>query len=277
MTLSETAGFSVGRAHLVPGAFFLIAGPDTAESRDLVLRVADVLARESDRLGVPVVFKASYRKANRSAADAYTGPGPEAGLRMLADVKAATGLPVLSDVHDVAEVAVAAEVLDVLQVPAFLSRQSDLIAAAAATGRAVNVKKGQFLAPDDMRLVAEKVTAAGNRKLLLTERGTTFGYHDLVVDMRGLSRMAELGFPVVFDASHSVQRPSAGGRSSGGERRFIAPLARAALAAGADGIFLETHPDPARALCDGPSQLPLDELPALLEQLRSLAELKRGW
>ena len=277
MTPPEAAGFAVGAARIAPGRFFLIAGPDTAESRDLVLRVAEALARESERLALPVVFKASYRKANRSALDAYTGPGLEAGLRMLEDARSASGLPILSDVHGVQEVATAAQVLDVLQVPAFLSRQTELLTAAAATGKAVNVKKGQFLAPEDMRLVVEKVTAAGNRRLLLTERGTSFGYHELVVDMRGLSRMAELGFPVVFDASHAVQRPSSNGRSSGGERRYIVPLARAALAAGADGLFLETHPDPDRALCDGPSQFPLGELPRLLDQLRALAELKRGW
>ncbi|MFN2433120.1 MAG: 3-deoxy-8-phosphooctulonate synthase [Gemmatimonadota bacterium] len=270
-------GFDVGRARLAPGAFFLIAGPDTAESRELVLRVAEVLAGEARRLSIPVVLKASYRKANRSAADAYTGPGLQEGLRHLEDARSATGVPVLSDVHSVEEVAAAAEVLDALQVPAFLSRQTDLLTAAAATGRAVNVKKGQFLAPEDMRLVAEKVTAGGNRKLLLTERGTSFGYHDLVVDMRGLARMREIGFPVVFDASHSVQRPSADGRRSGGDRRLIAPLARAALAAGADGLFVETHPDPERALCDAASHLPLGDLPPLLDQLRALAELRATW
>lgn len=277
MSAPPARGFPVGPAWIAPGSFFLIAGPDTAESREVVLPVAEALAREAERLSVPIIFKASYRKANRSARNAYTGPGLETGLSLLAEVRAASGLPLLSDVHEIGEVTAAAEVLDVLQIPAFLSRQTDLLVAAAATGRALNVKKGQFLAPEDMRLVAEKVTAGGNRRLLLTERGTSFGHHDLVVDMRGLSRMAELGFPVVFDASHAVQRPSADGRRSGGERRYIAPLARAALAAGADGVFLETHPDPDRALCDGPSQLPLAELPPLLDQLRALAELKTRW
>jgi 2-dehydro-3-deoxyphosphooctonate aldolase (KDO 8-P synthase) len=277
MTAAEAAGFEVGGARLAPGAFFLIAGPDIAESRDLCLRVGEALAREAARLRIPVVFKASYRKANRSAADAYVGPGLEEGLRMLADVRAATGLPVLSDVHGVEEVPAAAQALDVLQVPAFLSRQTDLLAAAGRSGRAVNVKKGPFLAPDDLALVAEKVTGTGNPRLILTERGTTFGYHDLVVDMRGFARMAALGFPVAFDASHAAQRPSAAGRRSGGDRGAIAPLARAALAAGADGVFLETHPDPDRALCDGPSHLALAELPRLLDQLAALAELRAGW
>ena len=277
MTAAEAAGFEVGGARLAPGAFFLIAGPDSAESRDLCLRVGEALARERARLKIPVVFKASYRKANRSAADAYTGPGLEEGLRWLADVRAATGLPVLSDVHSAEEVGPAADVLDALQVPAFLSRQTDLLAAVGRSGRAVNVKKGPFLAPEDMALVAEKVTAAGNRRLVLTERGTTFGYHDLVVDMRGLARMAALGFPVAFDASHSAQLPSAGGRRSGGDRSAIAPLARAALAAGADGVFLETHPDPDRALCDAPSHLALAELPRLLDQLVAVAGLRAGW
>jgi 2-dehydro-3-deoxyphosphooctonate aldolase (KDO 8-P synthase) len=277
MTAAEAAGFEVGGARLAPGAFFLIAGPDSAESRDLCLRIADALAAERARLGIPLVFKASYRKANRSAADGYAGPGIQDGLRWLEDVRTETGLPVLSDVHGVEEVATAAQALDVLQVPAFLSRQTDLLAAAGRSGRAVNVKKGPFLAPDDMALVAEKVTAAGNRRLILTERGTTFGHHDLVVDMRGLPRMAALGFPLAFDASHSAQRPSAAGRRSGGDRTAIAPLARAALAAGADGVFLETHPDPDRALCDAPSHLPLAELPRLLDQLLALAGLRAEW
>ncbi|HEY7460578.1 MAG TPA: 3-deoxy-8-phosphooctulonate synthase [Gemmatimonadota bacterium] len=277
MSAASPPGFRVGPARIAPGRFFLIAGPDTAESRDVVLRVAEALAREALRLDLPVVFKASYRKANRSAADAYTGPGLEAGLRLLAEARAETGLPLLSDVHGPEEVPAAAEVLDVLQIPAFLSRQTDLLTAAARTGRAVNVKKGQFLAPDDMRLVAEKVTGAGNRKLILTERGTVFGFHDLVVDMRGFASMAELGFPIAFDASHAVQRPSGDGRRSGGDRRLIPSLARAALAAGADGLFLETHPDPERALCDGTSQLPLADLPRLLDELVALAELKAGW
>jgi 2-dehydro-3-deoxyphosphooctonate aldolase (KDO 8-P synthase) len=277
MSAGSPPGFRVGPARIAPGRFFLIAGPDSAESSELVQRVAESLAREALRLDLPIVFKASYRKANRSAADAYTGPGLERGLRLLAAARAASGLPILSDVHGIEEVGAAAEVLDALQIPAFLSRQTDLITAAARTGRPLNVKKGPFLAPDDMRLVAEKVMAAGNRSLILTERGTTFGFHDLVVDMRGFARMAELGFPIAFDASHAVQRPSGEGRRSGGDRRRIPALARAAIAAGADGLYLETHLDPDRALCDGPNQLPLAELPRLLDQLLALAELKARW
>jgi 2-dehydro-3-deoxyphosphooctonate aldolase (KDO 8-P synthase) len=277
MSAGSPPGFRVGPARIAPGRFFLIAGPDSAESTDLVQRVAESLAREALRLGIPVVFKASYRKANRSAADAYTGPGLERGLRFLAEARAASGLPILSDVHGIDEVQAAAEVLDALQIPAFLSRQTDLITTAARTQRPLNVKKGPFLAPDDMRLVAEKATATGNRSLILTERGSTFGFHDLVVDMRGFARMAELGFPLAFDAGHAVQRPSGDGRRSGGDASLIPPLARAAIAAGADGLYLETHPDPARALCDGPNHLALAELPRLLDELVALAEVKAGW
>jgi 2-dehydro-3-deoxyphosphooctonate aldolase (KDO 8-P synthase) len=277
MILADPAGFPVGPVRLAPGRFFLIAGPDSAESRELVLCVAEALADQADRLSVPILFKASYRKGNRSAADAYAGPGLEEGLRLLEEARSATGLPHHSDVHGVGEVAAAADVLDVLQIPAFLSRQTDLIEAAARTGRALNLKKGQFLAAEDMQLVAEKAVRAGGRRLILTERGTTFGFHDLVVDMRGFACMAELGFPVAFDASHAAQRPSGEGRRSGGVRAAIPALARAALAAGADGLFLETHPDPDRALCDPATHLPLAELPRLLDELVALAELKSHW
>ena len=248
------------------GALFAIAGPDVLESEDLALGTARALAASAARLALPLVFKSSYRKANRSSHDAYAGPGLARGLEILAAVKAETELPVLTDVHSIEEVAPAAEVADVLQIPAFLSRQTFLIRAAAETGRVVNLKKGQFLAPDDMARAVEKVTAAGNEKILLTERGTTFGYHNLVVDMRSLGRMRELGFPVVFDATHSVQLPSAKGGESGGEREFVALLARAAVAAGVDGVFLETHPDPDRALCDAASQWPLAEFEPLVER-----------
>lgn len=256
------------------GALFVIAGPDVLESRELALETARQLAAMARRLSIPLVYKSSYLKANRSSADAYAGPGLAAGLEILAEVKQTTGLPILTDVHSVEEVAPAAEIADVLQIPAFLSRQTFLIRAAAETGRVVNLKKGQFLAPDDMALAADKVTAAGNDKVLLTERGTTFGYHNLVVDMRGLGRMRALGWPVVFDATHSVQLPSAAGGASGGEREFVAPLARAAVAAGVDGVFLETHPDPERARCDAASQWPLVDLPALLESLLALHRVR---
>jgi 2-dehydro-3-deoxyphosphooctonate aldolase (KDO 8-P synthase) len=252
------------------GALFAIAGPDVIESPELVLETARALAATAARLGVPLVFKSSYLKANRSSTEAYVGPGLEQGLEILADVKRETGLPVLTDVHSIEEVAPAAEVADVLQIPAFLSRQTFLIRAAAETGRIVNLKKGQFLAPDDMARAIEKVTSTGNDKVIVTERGTTFGYHNLVVDMRSLGRLRELGAPVVFDATHAVQLPSAAGDASGGEREFVALLARAAVAAGVDGVFLETHPDPDRALCDAPSQWPLAEFEPLFERLLAI-------
>lgn len=256
-----------GPHELGDGSLFLIAGPDVLESSALALEVATRLRELADRLSVALVFKSSYLKANRSSGAAYAGPGLVAGLEILSRVKDETGLPVLTDVHSIEEVEPAAEIADVLQIPAFLSRQTFLIRAAARTGRVVNVKKGQFLAPEDMALAAEKVTGEGNEKLLLTERGTTFGYHNLVVDMRSLGRMRMIGFPVVFDATHSVQLPSAAGAQSGGEREFVALLARAAVAAGVDGVFLETHPDPPRARCDAASQWPLDRLEPLVESL----------
>ena len=221
------------------------------------------------------MYKSSYLKANRTSGDAYAGPGLTAGLDILAEVKAETGLPVLTDVHSIEEVEPAAGVADVLQVPAFLSRQTFLIRAIAETGRVVNLKKGQFLAPDDMQRAVEKVTRTGNEKVILTERGTSFGYHDLVVDMRSLGRLGGLGFPVVFDATHAVQRPSAEGDRSGGEREHVALLARAAVAAGVDGVFLETHPDPERALCDAASQWPLEDFEPLLESLLGFHALRR--
>jgi len=252
------------------GSLFAIAGPDVLESLDLALETARELREVARRLDLPIVFKSSYLKANRSSGETYVGPGLEAGLEILAEVKRDTGLPVLTDVHSIEEVGPAAEVADVLQIPAFLSRQTFLIRAAAETGRIVNLKKGQFLAPDDMALAIEKVTAAGNERVIVTERGTTFGYHNLVVDMRSLGRLRELGYPVVFDATHSVQLPSAGDKESGGERRFVALLARAATAAGIDGVFLETHPDPATARCDAASQWPLSSFATLLEELQEL-------
>lgn len=249
------------------GSLFVIAGPDVLESRELALETARGLREISDRLSLPLVFKSSYLKANRSSVDAYVGPGLDAGLEMLAEVKEETGLPVLTDVHAADETGPAAEVADALQIPAFLSRQTFLIQAAAATGKVVNLKKGQFLAPDDMALAVEKAISTGNDRVLLTERGTTFGYHELVVDMRSLGRMRRIGQPVVFDATHSVQLPSAGDGESGGEREFVATLARAAVGAGVDGVFLETHPDPPRAKCDAASQWPLPDFESLMESL----------
>ena len=258
------------------GSLFAIAGPDVLESRELALATAHGLRESADRLGVPLIFKSSYLKANRTAGSSYVGPGLEAGLEILADVGRETELPILTDVHSIEEVGPAAEVADVLQIPAFLSRQTFLIRAAAETGRVVNLKKGQFLAPDDMAQAIEKVTAAGNERVIVTERGTTFGYHNLVVDMRSLGRLRELGYPVVFDATHSVQLPSAEGGVSGGERRFVALLARAATAAGVDGIFLETHPSPDTALCDAASQWPLADFEELMQELRELHAVRGG-
>ena len=264
-----------GPHQLGDGALFVIAGPDVLEDRGMARDVAVHLRNVAERLAMPAIFKSSYLKANRSSGDSYAGPGLAAGLGILREVKEETGLPLLTDVHSIEEVDVAAEVADVLQVPAFLSRQTFLIRAVARTGRVVNVKKGQFLAPEDMRLAADKITGEGNEKVLLTERGTTFGYHNLVVDMRSLARMRSIGFPVVFDATHSVQLPSAGDGESGGEREFVALLARAAVAAGVDGVFVETHPDPPRALCDAASQWPLDRLEPLLETLLEIHAVRR--
>jgi 2-dehydro-3-deoxyphosphooctonate aldolase (KDO 8-P synthase) len=258
------------------GPFFVIAGPCVIETEETTFRTADVLRETSDGLGVPVVFKASYDKANRTSLDAYRGPGLEAGLETLRKVRERTGLPLLSDVHTPQEVGRAAEVLDVLQIPAFLCRQTDLLAAAARTGLPVNLKKGQFLAPWDMEQAVGKVTAAGHRKVLITERGTSFGYNNLVVDIRAIPVMRSFGYPVVFDATHSVQLPGAAGRSSGGQREYAGILARAAVAAGADGVFMEVHPDPEKALCDGPNALPLEELRSALALLQEIHGIVRA-
>jgi 2-dehydro-3-deoxyphosphooctonate aldolase (KDO 8-P synthase) len=245
----------------------LIAGPCAIESEGLCLRVAYALARACRQLGIVYVFKASFDKANRTSAESFRGPGVEAGLKVLARVRAETAVPVLTDVHTEAQAALAGEVVDLLQIPAFLCRQTDLIAAAVRTGRIVNLKKGQFLSPAEMGQVVQKAKAAGGRRLLLTERGTTFGYNNLVADMRSIPILRRFGFPVIFDATHSVQLPGGGGNQSGGQREFAPVLARAALAAGADGIFMETHPQPDRALSDGPNMVPLAEMPGLLKGL----------
>jgi 2-dehydro-3-deoxyphosphooctonate aldolase (KDO 8-P synthase) len=244
----------------------VIAGPCVAEDRGLCLEVAGELARIGRALGLPIVFKSSYAKENRSSIDSYRGPGLAAGLEILAEVKARTGLPVLSDIHAPEEAAPAAQVLDLLQVPAFLCRQTPLLVACGATGKPVNVKKGQFVAPEDMRGAVEKLQAAGARGILLTERGATFGYHDLVVDMRSFTRMAFDGVITVYDVTHSLQTP--GGPVTGGQREFALPLARAAVAAGAQAVFLETHPDPARARSDAATQLPLAIVESLLRDLQ---------
>jgi 2-dehydro-3-deoxyphosphooctonate aldolase (KDO 8-P synthase) len=237
------------------------------ESEALCLDIARHLKRTCQRLGIPYVFKASFDKANRTSGNSPRGPGLEAGLAVLEKIRSQLGLPVVTDIHNEAQAAIAGEIVDVLQIPAFLCRQTDLIAAAVATGAIVNLKKGQFLSPGEMQAVVAKARAGGGGKIILTERGTTFGYHNLVVDMRSIPIMKRAGCPVVFDATHSVQLPGAGGDKSSGQREFAPVLAASAVAAGADGLFIETHPEPDQALSDGPNMIPLDELPALLKRL----------
>jgi 2-dehydro-3-deoxyphosphooctonate aldolase (KDO 8-P synthase) len=250
----------------------LFAGPCVVEGRDFILKTADAIRTIAARHGVPLVFKSSYKKANRSSVGSFTGLGMDEALGILLEAKRQFGLPIITDIHTEAEAAPAAEVADVLQIPAFLCRQTDLLQAAGRTGRTVNIKKGQFLAPEDMRHAADKVAATGNASILLTERGTTFGYHNLVVDMRGLQIMAKTGYPVVLDATHAVQLPGgdASGTRSGGQPEFILPLARAGVAAGISGLFVEVHPDPPRAKSDAASQLPLDLLDRLLTQVTQI-------
>lgn len=249
---------------------FVIAGPCVIESRDSALEHAESIAKIADARGVSLVFKSSFDKANRTAHSSFRGPGRAEGLRVLADVREQTGLAVLTDVHETAEVQEVADVVDVLQIPAFLCRQTDLVHACAASGKAVNIKKGQFLAPWDMEHVLAKARQVDGSRIMLTERGTTFGYGNLVNDFRGLSIMREMGAPVVFDATHSVQLPGAGKGKSSGDRRFIAPLARAAVAVGVDAVFMEVHRDPDNALSDGPNSLPLEQLDDLLASLLTI-------
>jgi 2-dehydro-3-deoxyphosphooctonate aldolase (KDO 8-P synthase) len=263
------ASLTVGAGH--PLAF--IAGPCVIESASHVLETALAVREAAARAGVPVIFKASYDKANRTSGASYRGPGLDAGLQALADVRARTGLPILTDIHDPSQAAPAAEVADVLQIPAFLSRQTDLITAAARTGRVVNLKKGQFLAPKDMRHVVAKVTAAGNHAVLVTERGVSFGYNNLVVDMRAFPMLRELGFPVVFDVTHSLQLPGAGDGVTAGLAEYIEPLASAGVAAGVDAVFLEVHEAPARAKSDAANALRLDALEPLMARLKRIHEV----
>jgi 2-dehydro-3-deoxyphosphooctonate aldolase (KDO 8-P synthase) len=252
----------------------LIAGPCVIESRELALEIAEQVKAITDRLGIRYIFKASYDKANRSSGGSFRGPGVSGGLEVLAEVKQRFGLPVLTDIHESHQAAPVAEVVDVLQIPAFLCRQTDLLLAASAatrgTEKIINVKKGQFLAPWDMAQVVKKLREAGVENLWLTERGSSFGYNTLVVDYRGLPQLQELGCPVIFDATHSVQQPGGNGTSTGGQREFVAPLARAAVAVGVDGLFMEVHPDPDNALSDGPNMVPLHRLEPLLEQLLAI-------
>lgn len=256
-----------------PERLFLLAGPCVIESELHALKMAGAIAAIARRLDLPYAFKASYDKANRSGAKSFRGPGLDEGLRVLERVRNEIGVPVLTDVHETRQVPAVAEVVDVLQIPAFLCRQTDLLVAAARTGRVVKVKKGQFLAPWDMRNVVAKITGSGNPNVLVTERGASFGYNTLVVDMRGLPIMAETGAPVIFDATHAVQQPGGQGTSSGGERRYVPVLARAAVAVGVAGLFIETHQDPDRAPSDGPNMIPLKALPGLLSELIELDAL----
>lgn len=251
----------------------LIAGPCVIESEQVSLETAREIKIIAEKVGMPFIFKSSYDKANRTSLDSFRGLGLESGLKILGRVKEELGVPVTSDVHCREEVEKAAKVLDAIQVPAFLSRQTDLLLEIGRTGKAVNVKKGQFLAPDDMRNIVEKIRSTGNENILLTERGTSFGYHNLIVDIRSFPRMRKFGYPVIFDATHSVQLPAGQGKSSGGEREFISPLARAAVAAGCHGLFLEVHPCPDKALCDGPNMISLDELKTLLEEVKKIDEV----
>ena len=272
MTREQTC--RIGTVTIGSGTLAVIAGPCLAESLQLCLEVAEPLAAACSRLGVGYVFKASYDKANRSSGQSYRGPGPEQGLAWLAQVRAQVGCPVLADVHEVGQVPAAAAALDCLQIPAFLCRQTDLILAAGGAGRAVNIKKGQFMAPWDMANAVDKARSAGCGDVLLTERGTSFGYNRLVTDFRGLIQMQEAA-PVCFDATHSVQEPGGLGTASGGRREFAEPLARAAMAVGADALFIETHPDPQHAKSDAASQIPLEQMPGLIERCLRVFELVR--
>jgi 2-dehydro-3-deoxyphosphooctonate aldolase (KDO 8-P synthase) len=276
--MAARAQFAVGKVRFGAGApLFLIAGPCVIESEAHAMMMAEKLGAIASELGVPYIFKASYDKANRSSVSSYRGPGLKNGLKILAKIKKRTGLPVLTDVHDASQVSATADVCDILQIPAFLSRQTDLLAAAGKSGRVVNIKKGQFLSPSEMGNAAEKVASGGNEKIILTERGNSFGYQNLVVDMRSFPILRKFGYPVVFDVTHSVQLPGGEGKSSGGQPEFIEPLARAGVAAGVDGIFLEVHDNPAKALSDGSNALPLAQFKALLEKIVALGALVRKW
>jgi len=251
----------------------LIGGPCALESEDLAREVAETMMEICGRLGISYVFKASFDKANRTSLSSYRGPGLEKGLSSLAKLRRELQLPVTSDIHDTSQVEAAAEVLDLIQIPAFLCRQTDLLTAAATTGKTINVKKGQFASPWDMKNVVDKIRGVGGEKIMLIERGASFGYNNLVVDIRSLPIMRSLGCPVIFDGTHSVQLPGGSGGVSGGQREFIEPLTRAAAAAGIDGLFMEIHPDPDKALCDGPNSIPLDDVERLLTKIVRIREV----
>jgi 2-dehydro-3-deoxyphosphooctonate aldolase (KDO 8-P synthase) len=276
--MSDTREIQIGSVRLGGNSpLALIAGPCVIESEAHAMKMAESIAKIADELHVPYIYKASYDKANRTSINSYRGPGIAEGLRVLRKIRDQFKLPILSDVHDVSQIVQATEVCDVLQIPAFLSRQTDLLIAAGKSGRVVNLKKGQFLSPWEMSNNVEKIASTGNKNIFLTERGTSFGYQNLVVDMRTFPIMRKLGYPIVFDVTHSVQLPGGEGKSSGGQPEFIEPLARAGVAVGVDGIFLEVHDNPSAALSDGTNALPLDKLRALLTRLKELSSLTRIW
>ncbi|MCG6974173.1 MAG: 3-deoxy-8-phosphooctulonate synthase [Desulfobacterales bacterium] len=262
----KAGNVSIGQA----SDLVLISGPCVIENYEMTYNIASFLKELTDQLNIPFIFKASYDKANRTSIHSFRGPGLTEGLKILGQIKSELGLVILSDVHQVTEIVDAAQVLDIIQIPAFLCRQTDLIVEIAKTGKPLNIKKGQFLAPWDIINVVEKVISAGNRQILITERGTMFGYNNLVVDFRGIKIMQDSGWPVIFDATHSIQLPGGAGNSSGGQREFASTLANAAVAAGANGVFMEVHPDPDKALSDGPNSLRLDDLYDLLSRLKAI-------
>jgi 2-dehydro-3-deoxyphosphooctonate aldolase (KDO 8-P synthase) len=268
----KLCGFEAGLEH----PFFLIAGPCVIESEQLALETASQLKAITSRLGIPFIYKSSFDKANRSSIDSFRGPGMQEGLRILENVRREVGVPVLTDVHEDTDIGAVAEVVDVLQTPAFLCRQTNFITRVASAGRPVNIKKGQFLSPWEMKNVADKALSTGNRQIMVCERGVSFGYNNLVSDMRSLAVMRDTGCPVVFDGTHSVQLPGGRGDSSGGQREFIPVLVRAAVAVGISGLFMETHPDPANAKSDGPNAWPLDRMEALLNTLKKLDEVTKA-
>jgi 2-dehydro-3-deoxyphosphooctonate aldolase (KDO 8-P synthase) len=268
----EIGNVKVGNA--IP--FTLIAGPCVIENEKLALSTAEKLIRITADLGIGLIYKSSYDKGNRSSINSYRGLGMKKGLTILKKVKTKFGIPILSDIHNEMEIPQAAEVLDVIQIPAYLCRQTDILVTAAKTGRVVNIKKGQFMAPHDMAKAIQKVTSSGNERVIVTERGASFGYNNLVTDFRSLPIMAKSGYPIIFDATHSVQLPGAKGESSGGEREFVSPLARAAVAVGAAGIFMEVHPDPDKAPCDGPNMMKIKDLPKLLIDLKAIDEIVKA-
>ena len=270
--LIQTGDIVIGRG----SPLVLVSGPCVIEDYETTREIAGILKEITSKLEIPFIFKASYDKANRTSIAAFRGPGLNDGLRVLKEIKEELDIPILSDVHRISEIPAAARILDIIQIPAFLCRQTDVIIEVAKTGKPVNIKKGQFLAPWDMANVVEKITSAGNRRILITERGTMFGYNNLVVDFRGFMIMRKIGYPVIFDATHSVQLPGGAGASSGGQREYAPVLARAAAAAGVDGIFMEVHSNPDKALCDGPNSLKLDTISELLSQLKSIHTIGNG-